>query len=218
MSKFDAVLFDLDGTLLDTLRDIGDACNRVLAERGYPPHPIEAYRYLVGDGARMLWARALPEGQRDDETIDACLAAYIDEYARGWNVNTQPYEGVGEMLDAIVSHGLQLAVLSNKPHPFTVQCVQTFLARWPFHTVRGQDEQFPRKPHPASALHVAKQLGTSPDRVLYIGDTATDMQTAAAAGMFPVGVLWGFRERTELEANGARRIIGHPRELLSLVI
>jgi phosphoglycolate phosphatase len=217
MSKFDAVLFDLDGTLLDTLRDIADACNRVLAERGYPPHPIEAYRYLVGDGARILWARALPEGQRDDETIDACLAAYIDEYARGWNMHTQPYECVGEMLDALVSRGVQLAVLSNKPHPFTVQCVETFLARWQFHTVRGQDEQFPRKPDPASALHVAEQLGTTPDRILYVGDTATDMQTATAAGMYPVGVLWGFRERAELEANGAKRIVAYPRDLLPLV-
>jgi phosphoglycolate phosphatase len=216
MAKFDAVLFDLDGTLLDTLRDIGDAANRVLVERGYPPHPIQAYRYLVGDGARMLWARALPEGQRDDETIDACLTDYIDEYARGWNVNTQPYEGIGEMLDALVERGLKLAVLSNKPHPFTVQCVETFLSRWRFHTVRGQDEQFPRKPDPASARHVAERLGTTPDCICYVGDTATDMQTATGAGMYAVGVLWGFRERQELEANGAKRIIAHPRELLAL--
>jgi phosphoglycolate phosphatase len=217
MTQFDAVLFDLDGTLLDTLRDIGDACNRVLVERGYPPHPIDAYRYLVGDGARMLWARALPESHRDDATIETCLAAYIQEYARGWNVNTQPYEGIGEMLDALVERGLKLAVLSNKPHPFTVQCVDTFLARWQFHAVRGQSDAFPRKPDPASARHVAQQLGTTPDRVCYVGDTATDMQTATAAGMYPVGVLWGFRERDELEANGAKRIIAHPRELLPLV-
>jgi phosphoglycolate phosphatase len=218
MSQFDAVLFDLDGTLLDTLRDIGDACNRVLLERGYPPHPIDAYRYLVGDGARMLWARALPEGERDDETIDDCLEAYIAEYARGWNVNTQPYDGIGEMLDALVSRGLKLAVLSNKPHPFTVQCVETFLARWQFHAVRGQGDAFPRKPDPASAIDVARQLGTTPGRILYVGDTATDMQTATAAGMYAVGVLWGFRERDELESNGAKQIVAHPRELLPLVI
>ena len=215
--KFDAVLFDLDGTLLDTLRDIGEACNRVLTERGYPPHPIEAYRYLVGDGARVLWQRALPEGQRVDATIDACLKDYIAEYARGWNVHTQPYEGVGEMLDALVERRLKLAVLSNKPHPFTVQCVDTFLARWQFHAVRGQSDAFPRKPDPASALDVARQLGTTPQRILYVGDTGTDMQTATAAGMFAVGVLWGFRQRGELEANGANRIIAHPRELRDLV-
>ena len=201
--KFDAVLFDLDGTLLDTLRDIGEACNRVLTERGYPPHPIEAYRYLVGDGARVLWQRALPAGQRDDATLEACLTDYIAEYARGWNVHTQPYEGVAEMLDAIVDRGMNLAVLSNKPHPFTVQCVDTFLARWQFHAVRGQSDTFPRKPDPASALDVARQLGTTPGRILYVGDTGTDMQTATAAGMFAVGVLWGFRERDELAANGA---------------
>jgi phosphoglycolate phosphatase len=217
MTKFDAVLFDLDGTLLDTLRDIGEACNRVLVERGYPPHPIEAYRYLVGDGARVLWSRALPEGQRDDATIDGCLAAYIEEYARGWNVHTQPYAGVGEMLDALVRRGLKLAVLSNKPHPFTVQCVETFLSRWQFHAVRGQGEQFPRKPDPASALHVAARLGTSPQRICYVGDTGTDMQTATAAEMYAVGVLWGFRERGELEAHGAKRVIARPHELLALV-
>jgi phosphoglycolate phosphatase len=133
-------------------------------------------------------------------------------------VNTQPYEGVGEMLDALVERGMRLAVLSNKPHPFTVQCVETFLSRWQFHTVHGQSDDFPRKPHPASALHVAEQLGSIPDRILYVGDTATDMQTATAAGMYPVGVLWGFRERAELESNGAKHVITHPRELLPLVI
>lgn len=215
--RFDAVLFDLDGTLLDTLRDIGEACNRVLVERGYPPHPIEAYRYLVGDGARVLLSRALPEGSRDDATIDASLADYIAEYARGWNVHTQPYAGIADLLDALVVRGLKLAVLSNKPHPFTVQCVETFLARWTFHAVRGQTEAFPRKPDPGSALDVAHHLGTTPDRVCYVGDTGTDMQTATAAGMVAVGVLWGFRERAELEANGAKQIIAHPRDLLPLL-
>jgi phosphoglycolate phosphatase len=143
---FDAVLFDLDGTLLDTLRDIGQACNRALVERGYPPHPIEAYRYFVGDGARVLLSRALPEGHRDEATIDACLADYLAAYAGGWNVHTQPYAGISDMLDALIERGLKLAVLSNKPHPFTVQCVETFLARWTFHAVRGQTDAFPRKP------------------------------------------------------------------------
>ena len=215
--KFDAVLFDLDGTLLDTLRDIGEACNRVLTERGYPPHPIEAYRYLVGDGARVLWQRALPEGQRDDSTIETCLTDYIAEYARGWNVHTQPYDGVAEMLDAIVERDLKLAVLSNKPHPFTLQCVDTFLARWQFRAVRGQSDAFPRKPDPASALEIARQLGTTPQRILYVGDTGTDMLTATAAGMFAVGVLWGFRQRDELESHGARGIVAHPREVLALL-
>ncbi len=214
---FDAVLFDLDGTLLDTLRDIGQACNRVLVDRGYPPHPIEAYRYFVGDGARVLLSRALAEGHRDEATIDACLADYLAAYAGGWNVHTQPYAGISDMLDALIERGLKLAVLSNKPHPFTVQCVETFLARWTFHAVRGQTDAFPRKPDPGSALDIARQLGTTPGRVCYVGDTRTDMQTATRAGMVAVGVLWGFRERAELEENGARRIIAHPRELLSLV-
>ncbi|MBA3271033.1 MAG: HAD family hydrolase [Acidobacteria bacterium] len=217
MNQFDGVLFDLDGTLLNTLRDIGEACNRVLAARGYPPHPIDAYRHLVGEGARVLWSRALPPGRRDDAAIDGCLEAYLAEYARAWNVHTQPYDGIGEMLDAIAERGMKLAVLSNKPHPFTVQCVETFLARWRFDVVRGQSEPFPRKPNPASAMDVARQLQTPPERILYVGDTATDMQTATAAGMFSVGVLWGFRDRPELEANGARRIIAHPRELSSLL-
>ncbi len=215
--RFDAVVFDLDGTLLDTLRDIGEACNRVLIKRGFPPHAIESYRYLVGDGARVLLWRALPEDHRDDATVDACLADYIAEYARSWNVHTQPYEGIGDLLDALVDRGLKLAVLSNKPHPFTVQCVDTFLARWKFDAVHGQTDAFPRKPDPASALDVAGHLGTTPDRMLYVGDTGTDMQTATRAGMVAAGVLWGFRGRAELETNGATEIIGRPLELLTLL-
>jgi phosphoglycolate phosphatase len=121
------------------------------------------------------------------------------------------------MLDALVARGVKLAVLSNKPHPFTVQCVDTFLARWQFHAVRGQSDAFPRKPDPASALDVAKQLGTTPDRILYVGDTGTDMRTASAAGMYAVGALWGFRERDELAENGAREMIAHPLDLLLLL-
>lgn len=216
-SRFDAVLFDLDGTLLDTLCDIGQASNRVLDARGFPPHSIDAYRFLVGDGARVLWGRALPETHRDDALIDACLADYLTEYDRGWNVHTRPYEGIADLLDALVARGLKLAVLSNKPHEFTVRCVETFLARWTFHAILGQTDAFPRKPDPGSALHIARQLGMAPDRIMYVGDTSTDMRTAIGAGMVAVGVLWGFRGRAELESSGANHLIAHPRELLRLV-
>lgn len=213
--RFRAVLFDLDGTLLDSLADIADACNRTLAARGFPEHPRDAYRYFVGDGVRQLMVRALPPEARSAPVVAECMAAYAADYARSWNATTHPYPGVVELLEALRARGLQLAVLSNKPHAFTVDCVAELLAGQRFELVLGASERFPHKPDPRSALHVARTLALPPESFLYLGDTATDMQTAVAAGMFPLGALWGFRNADELVSAGAQALLASPGDLLS---
>ena len=214
---YKAILFDLDGTLLNTLDDLGDAANRVLAAKGFPTHTLDEYRYFIGDGTAMLITRALPKEQRSDDTIRACLQAFRQDYARNWKAKTRPYDGVTEMLEELAARGLKMAVLSNKSHEFTKRCVADLLPEWTFDVVLGQREAFPLKPDPAGALEVAKRLNIPPPEFLYLGDSAVDMKTAIAAGMFPVGVLWGFRPAQELEKNGAQALIERPSEVLNLL-
>lgn len=212
-----AILFDLDGTLLDTLDDLADAMNHVLAACGCPVHPVGAYRYFVGDGMRRLVERALPADRRDDETVHATMAAMRERYGRHWADKTRPYAGVAEMLDALAARGLLLAVFSNKPHEFTRLAVDLFLSRWSFTEVAGAKPDVPVKPDPTGALAVAETLHVAPADFLYLGDTGTDMRTAVAAGMFPVGALWGFRDRAELLEHGARRLVETPAQVLDLL-
>jgi len=216
LSKNDirAAVFDLDGTLLDTLVDIGETFNRVLEKQGLPPHSIEKYRYLVGDGAPMLVRRALPEHLRTPEMIEHCLAEYLSGYLAMDMPRAKPYDGIPELLDGLTQRGVKLAVLSNKSHPAAIRSVGELLGDWTFDAVFGLRENVPRKPDPAGALEIAGILDVPVDRCVFIGDTATDMQTALAAGMVPVGVLWGFRSREELRQAGARYLIERPAELL----
>lgn len=216
-NRFKAVLFDLDGTLLDTLRDLAESMNRTLEQFGYPAHPLDSYRYLVGEGVVVLASRSLPENHRSDEEIQRLLAAYRDDYAAHWNVHSRPYDGIPEMLDALVARGFKLGILSNKPHALTVQCVDGYLSTWRFDCVFGQRDNVPRKPDPAGALEAAEVMQVRPADVLYLGDTGTDMETARAAGMFACGVAWGFRPESELRETGANAIIHHPREALALL-
>jgi len=212
-----AVLFDLDGTLLDTLSDIGAAVNRVLAGKGFPAHELDVYRYFVGDGSAMLINRALPKEKRTDDVIRTCLAAYLEDYGRNWNVMTKPYEGIPEMLDALSDCGLKMAILSNKNHELAKRCTKELLSNWNFEVVIGQRNGVPPKPDPAGALEVAKRLNLPPVDFLYMGDSGVDMKTAVASGMFPVGVLWGFRSMGELRDNGSLALINRPSEILGLL-
>ncbi len=214
---YTAILFDVDGTLLNTLEDLSDAVNRVLAGKGFPTHKLEAYRYFIGDGSAMLITRALPEEKRNDDTIRSCIEMFIEDYGRNWNVRTKPYDGVTEMLDALMARGLKIAALSNKPHEFTKRCVNDLLPNWTFEVVLGYRDAVPLKPDPASALEVAKRLNIPPVDFLFLGDSAVDMKTAIAAGMYPVGVLWGYRSIEELQENGAQALIERPLEILNLL-
>lgn len=215
---YGALLFDLDGTLLDTLEDLALACDRVLAARGRPPFPLDAYRRFVGRGASHLVACLLPEEERrDPAALQAMLAAFQREYAQCWREHSRPYPGIPELLDGLTARGLRMAVLSNKPHAFTELCVRELLSAWSFAPVLGQREGVPRKPDPAGALEAARVLGLPPERVLYVGDSDVDMRTARNAGMFAAGVLWGFRGADELRDAGAQALIARPEELLALV-
>jgi phosphoglycolate phosphatase len=215
--SYQAVLFDLDGTLLDTLDDIADSANLVLRQLGFPEYAVEAYKYFIGDGMEVLARRVLPTEHCDEAMIRRYAAGMRKEYGRLWAVKTRPYPGIPELLDALRTRGTRTAVLSNKPDQFTKLCVGRLLADWPFEAVVGQREGVPKKPDPAGALAIARQLGIPSSDILYLGDTNTDMQTAVAARMYPVGALWGFRTADELLTNGANALIAQPLELLQLL-
>ena len=215
--RFRAVMFDLDGTLLDTLDDLTDSMNSSLRRFGFPPHARDTYRYLVGDGLVNLVVRALPEDHRDEATINNVASAQWEEYSRNWANKTQPYDGIHELLDVLQERGIIMCILSNKPDDFTRIIVQKFLSRWKFADVRGQKKDTPIKPDPSAANQIALRLGVRNSEFLYVGDSNTDMRTANAAGMFPVGVLWGFRQKDELIAAGAKSLIEQPIDLLKLL-
>jgi phosphoglycolate phosphatase len=210
-----AVLFDLDGTLLDTLEDIANACNAALRQHGFPPHPAAAYRYYVGDGVPTLISRVVPQQNQDAETLREVANAYREEYQRSWNVATRPYGGITELLEQLNHRGIALAVLSNKPDDFTRRCVEEFLPKRRFSMVQGASQSFPPKPNPAAALHIATRLKLPTHEFVYVGDTDTDMKTAVAAGMLPAGALWGFRTADELTRSGARLLLESPADLLN---
>lgn len=215
---FKAILFDIDGTLLDTLKDIADSMNSALARFNFPIHALDKYRHFVGDGMENLVRRTLPDWAKSDpRQVSECLQLLLRIYELNWNVKTRPYPGIPELLDALTARGLRMAVLSNKLHDFAVKAVEEFLAGWRFELILGERPSVPRKPDPSSALEIAGRLAIEPADFLYLGDTATDMKTATGAGMFAVGALWGFRDSGELIASGAAKIISKPVELLELL-
>ena len=178
------VIFDLDGTLLDTLADIAAATNRALGSHGYAEHPTSAYRSFVGDGVEALARRALPSDARDDVSVAACVAEMRRIYSRDWAVHTRPYDGIPETLDRLAAAGITASVLSNKPHDITVKIVDTLLSHWAFECVDGARAGVPRKPDPTSALATCRSMGIDPGEIAYVGDTDTDMTTAVRAGMY----------------------------------
>ncbi|MDR1155981.1 MAG: HAD family hydrolase [Bacteroidales bacterium] len=211
-----AVIFDLDGTLADTLEDIADNMNRVLAGKGFPTHEYDAYRFYVGNGLRNMVAECLPESARNDAMITACHDRMVAEYNRNYINKTRLYDGIPELLDALSSQRIKLALLSNKADLLTQKICGELLTKWKFEAVLGDNERFPRKPDPAAALFVSEQIGIAPANICYLGDSDVDMKTANAAGFYPVGAGWGFRPKEELAANGAKRIIDHPMDLLEM--
>ena len=211
------VVFDLDGTLLDTLEDIGLAANQALQELGEPPLPQEAYKGLVGEGVVSLMRRALAPSGPDEARVRQGVEAFERHYRQFWDRNTRPYPGMEALLDELQRRAIPMAVLSNKPHAFTCLCVERLLAPWRFVAVLGAGAGLARKPDPAGLRQVLSSMGLAPSRVLYLGDTAIDMQTATRGGCYPVGVLWGFREARELRDAGARLLISAPGEVLALL-
>ena len=215
--RFKAVCFDLDGTLLDTLDDLAYCTNKVLSERGFPIHPVDEFRHFVGDGAKMLMIRALPEEARNETLIGECRKDFETIYRECWNRQTVPYHGISELLDSLTKLELKLAILSNKPHEFTVLNVNHILQSWNFDVILGQRERIPKKPDATGMLEICQKLGLTSEEFIFLGDTATDMKTAVSSGCYPVGVLWGFRNEKELKDNGALAVIKNPLDLLDLL-
>ncbi len=210
-----AVIFDLDGTLADTLEDLTDAYNYGLKELGLAGHNKERYRMMIGTGSADLCRRALPPDRTDliDKLLELGLSRYSDHYLD----KTTAYPGITELLDELNSSNIRLAVLSNKPDAFTNKIVAEMFGPERFEIIRGQLDGTPPKPDPAAVLGILEQMKLSPSDVLYVGDSAIDMATAAAAQLRSVGVSWGFRDRQELQTAGAAHIIDQPAQLLDLL-
>lgn len=209
-----AVIFDLDGTLLDTLADIAAAANHALEAMGLATFPLDDYKWMVGEGADVLMQRAIPDA--DDATIDDAVAWFKAYYVEHPADHTKLYDGMAALLDALVTRGLPIAVLSNKPHANTLLVVERLLSEWPWAVVMGHRDDRPKKPDPTTAREIAEHLGIPTAECAFVGDTKTDMQTAVNAGMLAVGAEWGFRDRAELVEHGADHVIAHPGGLLDL--
>jgi len=214
--EFDAVIFDLDGTLADTLEDIAGAMNGVLRGRSLPVHDTASYKQMFGKGLRNLVGEALPPDLRSEDTIAACLDEMTADYGEHCLDKTHLYDGIAELTSALRADGVGLAVLSNKADELTQRIVGGLFAAGAFAVVVGARPDLPFKPDPAVALLVGQRLGVPPARIAYLGDSGIDMRTATAAGMLAVGVSWGFRIRDELVEGGARVVLDHPLELLAL--
>ena len=217
MNRFKAVVFDLDGTLLDTLDDLADSMNYVLESNGFPIHDINEYKYFVGNGLRNLVTKALPIEHRNNEAIDSAFNNMLKEYNKRWYNKTIPYDGIPELLDKLSARGLKLAILSNKEHGITLKITEKFLAKWNFDVVFGERIGVPRKPDPTAALEIIKILNIHPDNIIYLGDSGSDMQTANNSGMYAIGASWGFRGTDELLKAGAQCIIDTPMELMGMI-
>jgi phosphoglycolate phosphatase len=216
--RFNGIIIDMDGTLLDTLEDLANSMNKVLKALGYPVHPVEAYRYFTGDGMEMLARRVLPGGCECEETVKRCMEEMDKEYNLHCRENTKLYPGIRELLDWLEDKRVPKAVLSNKPDGFTKAMAKEYLSEWTFSEIRGEGPSTPRKPDPAAALEIAAGMGLEPGRILYLGDSRIDMQTAARAGMYAVGALWGFRTAKELTENGAGILVETPKDVIPIMV
>jgi phosphoglycolate phosphatase len=211
-----SIIFDLDGTLLDTLCDIAETANAVLARHGLPVHTKQEYKHFVGDGLRALMETITPQGA-NETTINNYCQMFMQLYADTWTNNCRPYDGIDDMLAAIKKKGLGMAVLSNKPHAFTKLFVDRYFPQKTFTSVYGQREGIAKKPDPAAALEIAKEQGAIPEKIFFVGDTPIDIRTGKASGMMTVAVTWGFRSIHELQKESPDIIINRPMELLQYV-
>ncbi len=210
-----AAVFDLDGTLLNTLADLAASGNELLEFYGMLPHPQQAYRYFVGNGSRKLMERILPNAS--PEQIDGALSRYKAIYHRRLTEETIPYDGVLEMLSELRARGVRLAVCTNKHIAAAEQLIRKYFPTEMFDAFDGDRPGIPRKPNPAHVRFVMETMGVEPKETVYLGDSGVDMQTAINSGTFPIGVLWGFREKDELLENGAKVLLSHPSELFEKV-
>ncbi|MCI8513420.1 MAG: HAD family hydrolase [Lachnospiraceae bacterium] len=218
-SQYRGAIFDLDGTLLNTIDDLADSVNETMAAMRYPTFSTEEVMKLVGSGFRNLITRALPEAHRSEEKIALGLRLFDEAYSRNYARKTAPYPGIPELIRTLAGRGICLAVDSNKRDDYTNILIRKWFPDIPFTGVYGEREKdgIPKKPHPAAALTLASRMKLLPEKVLFVGDSRPDMETGRNAGMDCAGVTWGFRAAKELEENGAAYLIENPEELLALL-
>lgn len=217
MQRFKLIIFDLDGTLLNTIADLAHSTNYALTQNGFPTHPIEAYRFFVGNGINKLFERALPENERTTERIAQIRNVFLPYYDEHNMDYTQPYDGIEPLLQKLQGQNYQLAVASNKYQRATEKLVDQFFPGIPFSSVFGQRDGIPVKPDPAIIREILDITRITPAETLYVGDSGVDMQTAANSGVTSIGVTWGFRPREELEKFGAIHIADSANEILAII-
>lgn len=212
--NIEGVIFDLDGTLIHTIEDIAGAANRMFKKHGLPTHGVSYYVKSIGNGAVKFIEKALTTDVGKEQ-----LMAYVSEFKEIYSQNlhdkSRVYDGIPALLDELVNRGIQLSVLSNKPHHLTKIVSDFYLSDWPFDPVFGQREEVPRKPDPAAAIEIAKMMRLEPNRILFVGDSDNDILTAQAADMIPLGVSWGYGRLEPIPH--VHSLIDHPRELLKLL-
>jgi phosphoglycolate phosphatase len=214
--KFKGVIFDLDGTLVNSLEDIADAMNKVLQDLNYPTHSYKDYQYFIGSGLRNLVGKSLPETHNDENQIEKCLNLMVAIYRDACTNKTKPYQGIIELLEDLRSRKIKLSVFSNKSDELTKKIVADLFPNY-FETAVGLSVEALKKPNPSEAIEISKSLGLKPEEMIFVGDSGIDMQTATNANMHAVGVLWGYRPTNELIANGAKLILNHPLDLIPIL-
>lgn len=212
-----AVIFDLDGTLVDSLQDIADAMNEMLSCNGYTTHDESVYKLFVGGGIRNLVYRALPAYARKEDVVNRCFTEMMAIYRNNFLDKSALYPGIAVMLDELTKRGVKMSILSNKAHEFVSKVVDVLLPNWKFESVVGLTNEEDKKPNPKYALQMAQQVGLQSSEMVFMGDSGVDMETATNAGMIPVGVLWGFRSKDELVENGAKYILENPSDFLKIL-
>jgi phosphoglycolate phosphatase len=211
------VIFDLDGTLLNTLEDIACSMNTVLKRHKFPTHSIDTYRTFIGQGLAHLAKRAIQYHHNNGMSVDTIINELYIEYEKTLTRKTNYYKGISELLDELTSLNIPMAILSNKHDFLTKMLAQHYFQKWPFKIISGAKPDFPKKPDPFLALEILKNFGIKSEECIFIGDTQTDIETAIGAGMFPIGVLWGFRDRDTLLEAGAKLIVEKPSEILDFI-
>ncbi len=214
---FKVAIFDLDGTLLNTLDDLANACNYALNKFSFPIHEVEKYKKFIGNGIYKLVERALPDNKKDKETVEKVLSVFSDYYNEHMMDMTKPYEGILTLLDELSNKGLKLAVVSNKKHEFTIDIVKKYFGDR-FHIVFGHRENYEAKPDPTSVLEVIDNFNILKSECIYIGDSNIDIITAKNAGVKCVGVTWGFRDKEDLVKEGANFLANNMDELRKIII
>ena len=212
-----AVIFDLDGTLVNSLNDLAISTNYALTQHGFKPHPVDAYKYFVGDGMAKLIERTIPSESLNEEVFQSVFECFMAYYRQNFLANTVAYDGINDLLAELLDMGLKLAVVSNKADSMAKKVVTEIFGDDIFSIVIGKCDGYPTKPNPTSTLETIEKIGVKPEECVFVGDSGMDMLTAVNAGCYPLGVLWGFRTADELSKKGAKALAKSPNEIISII-